>query len=110
LEGIAEPGAICLSEDAYRQVKGRLDLAVTDLGLTSLKNIAEPVRGLFVAGRHARAGEARDGGQTARTEKALVSGAGRRRARRTPRPRGRYGVFRPRESNRARRLESVISR
>ena len=32
LEGIAEPGAICLSEDAYRQVKGRLDLAVSDLG------------------------------------------------------------------------------
>ena len=30
LEGIAEPGAICLSEDAYRQVKGRLDLAVSD--------------------------------------------------------------------------------
>src|SRR6202453_3128616 len=44
LEGIAAPGAICLSEDAYRQVKGRLDLAVTDLGLTQLKNIAEPVR------------------------------------------------------------------
>ena len=44
LEGIAEPGAICLSEDAYRQVKGRLDLAVTDLGPTALKNIAEPVR------------------------------------------------------------------
>src|SRR5471032_2553944 len=44
LEGVAEPGAICLSEDAYRQVKGRLDLAVTDLGLTQLKNIAEPVR------------------------------------------------------------------
>ena len=44
LEGIANPGAICLSEDAYRQVKGRLDLAVTDLGPTQLKNIAEPVR------------------------------------------------------------------
>ena len=44
LEGIAKPGAICLSEDAYRQVKGRLDLAVTDLGQTQLKNIAEPIR------------------------------------------------------------------
>jgi adenylate cyclase len=44
LESICEPGAICLSEDAYRQVKGRLDLAVADLGLTQLKNIAEPVR------------------------------------------------------------------
>jgi adenylate cyclase len=44
LEGIAAPGAICLSEQAYWQVKGRLDLAVTDLGPTQLKNIADPVR------------------------------------------------------------------
>src|SRR4029077_3965051 len=44
LEGICAPGAICLSEDAYRQVKGRLDLAVTDLAKPQLKNFAEPVR------------------------------------------------------------------
>ena len=44
LEGMAKPGAICLSEDAYRQVRARLDLAVSDLGQTPLKNIAEPVR------------------------------------------------------------------
>jgi adenylate cyclase len=44
LEGIAKPSAICLSEDAYRHVKGRLDLAVRDLGPTQLKNIAEPIR------------------------------------------------------------------
>jgi TolB-like protein/class 3 adenylate cyclase len=44
LEGIATPGAICLSEDAYRQVKGRLDLVVIDLGPTQLKNIAEAIR------------------------------------------------------------------
>ena len=44
LEGIAKPGAICLSEDAYRQVKARLDLAVSDLGATQLKNIADPIR------------------------------------------------------------------
>jgi adenylate cyclase len=44
LEGICEPGCVCLSEDAYRQVKGRLDLAVTDLGPTQLKNIADPIR------------------------------------------------------------------
>jgi class 3 adenylate cyclase/TolB-like protein len=44
LEGIARPGTICLSEDAYRQVKQRLDLKVSDLGPTTLKNIAEPVR------------------------------------------------------------------
>jgi TolB-like protein/class 3 adenylate cyclase len=46
IEGICAPGAICLSEDAYRQVKGRLDLAVSDLGPTQLKNIAEPI-GLY---------------------------------------------------------------
>ena len=44
LEGIAKPGAICLSEQAYWQVKGRLDLGVTDLGPTQLKNIADPIR------------------------------------------------------------------
>jgi adenylate cyclase len=43
LEGVAKPGAICLSEDAYRQVKQRLDLKVSDLGATQLKNIREPV-------------------------------------------------------------------
>ena len=44
LEGIAKPGAICLSEDAYRQVKGRLEMEVRDLGAIRLKNIAEPLR------------------------------------------------------------------
>ena len=44
LEGVSKPGAICLSEDAYRQVRARLDLAVSDLGETKLKNIAEPIR------------------------------------------------------------------
>jgi adenylate cyclase len=44
LEGIAKPRDIRLSEQAYWQVKGRLDLAVTDLGTMQLKNIAEPIR------------------------------------------------------------------
>ncbi len=44
LERVANPGAICLSEQAYWQVKGRLDLAVSDLGPTQLKNIAEQIR------------------------------------------------------------------
>ena len=43
LEGVAKPGSICLSEQAYWQVKARLDLKVTDLGATQLKNIAEPI-------------------------------------------------------------------
>src|ERR1700746_1684200 len=44
LEGIAKPNSICLSEDAYRQVRARLDLTVNDLGATRLKNIVEPMR------------------------------------------------------------------
>jgi adenylate cyclase len=44
LQGVAEAGAICLSEDAYRRVKARLDLQVADLGETQLKNIADPIR------------------------------------------------------------------
>jgi TolB-like protein/class 3 adenylate cyclase len=44
LEGVCEPGGVCLSEQAYWQVKGRLDLAAIDLGPTQLKNIAEPIR------------------------------------------------------------------
>src|ERR1700693_1580373 len=44
LEGIAKPGAICLSEDAYPQVRGRLGLEVIDLGQTELKNIERSIR------------------------------------------------------------------
>ena len=56
LEGIAKPGAICISEDAYRQVKARLDLVVGDLGEQKLKNIAEPIRAYSLeVGKPARA-------------------------------------------------------
>jgi TolB-like protein/class 3 adenylate cyclase len=44
LQAVAKPGAICLSEQAYWQVKSRLDLKVIDLGATQLRNIAEPIR------------------------------------------------------------------
>ncbi len=44
LEGIAKAGQICISEDAYRQVRSRLDLSVTDMGEQSLKNITEPLK------------------------------------------------------------------
>jgi adenylate cyclase len=44
LEGICEPGAICLSEDAYRQAHGRIEAEFVDLGEQELKNIAKPVR------------------------------------------------------------------
>ncbi|MER9331196.1 adenylate/guanylate cyclase domain-containing protein [Mesorhizobium sp. M0488] len=44
LEGICEPGNICLSEQAYWQVKARLDIAINDRGALQLKNIADPIR------------------------------------------------------------------
>lgn len=44
LEGLAEPGGICLSGDVYRQAKGKIEAAFEDIGEQFLKNIAEPVR------------------------------------------------------------------
>ena len=44
VETLASPGTICLSDDAYRQIKGKLALDVIDMGEQQLKNIAEPIR------------------------------------------------------------------
>jgi TolB-like protein/class 3 adenylate cyclase len=44
LEGIAEPGGICISSSAYEQVIGKVAVEFADLGEQSLKNIARPVR------------------------------------------------------------------
>jgi adenylate cyclase len=44
LENIADPGGICLSDDAYRQIRGKVDTAFEDMGRQTLKNIAEPIR------------------------------------------------------------------
>ncbi len=44
LEGIAGPGGVCISDDAYRQIRGKVEIACEDLGPQTLKNIAEPVR------------------------------------------------------------------
>jgi adenylate cyclase len=44
LEGIAEPNGICISEDAFRQVRGKVDAEFADLGEQILKNIARPLR------------------------------------------------------------------
>jgi adenylate cyclase len=44
LEGLAEPGGICLSRTARDQVRDRLDLDLEDLGEIEVKNIARPVR------------------------------------------------------------------
>ncbi len=44
LEGICEPGGVCISGSAYDQVRGRIDACFADLGERTLKNIAQPVR------------------------------------------------------------------
>ncbi len=44
VETLANPGAICLSENAYQQIKGKLALEVSDMGVHQLKNIAQPIR------------------------------------------------------------------
>ena len=44
LQSVAKPGGIYISDDAFRQVKSRLDIKVSDLGPVPLKNIAEPMR------------------------------------------------------------------
>lgn len=44
VETLARPGAICLSDNAYQQIKGKLALDVGDMGEQQLKNIAHPVR------------------------------------------------------------------
>jgi adenylate cyclase len=44
LEGLAEPGGICVSADAYRQVEGKVDVDFDDLGAHRVKNIPEAVR------------------------------------------------------------------
>ena len=57
LEGIAEPGGVCISDDAHRQIRGKIDIAFDDIGEQNLKNIAEPMRAwhLRLAGEAAAA-------------------------------------------------------
>src|SRR5450631_866757 len=50
LEGIAEPGGVCISDDTYRQIRDRVETAFDDKGEIALKNIARPVRVFAIAG------------------------------------------------------------
>jgi len=43
LEGLAEPGGLCVSGGVYDQVKGKVDIELTDMGPRKVKNIAEPI-------------------------------------------------------------------
>jgi TolB-like protein/class 3 adenylate cyclase/Tfp pilus assembly protein PilF len=56
LEGIAEPGGICISSSAYEQVIGKVAIEFTDMGEQSLKNIARPVRAYAVVPEGSGAG------------------------------------------------------
>ena len=49
LEAIAEPGAICVSDKVHQEIRGKVDVFARDIGLQTLKNIAEPVRVFEIA-------------------------------------------------------------
>ncbi len=107
LEGIAKPGAICLSEDAYRQVSGRLDMEVTDLGPTKLKNIEKPIRAYSLeVGNPATAKPAKAVAPSRRSMAALR----RRGGRRADRDRGRRLAFSWRQPRPARRGRTTFHR
>ena len=57
MEQIAEPGGICISSDAFRLARGKVELGFADLGEQQLKNIAEPVRAYRVLMEAEAAGE-----------------------------------------------------
>ena len=73
LEGIAQPGGICISSAAYDQVHKKLSLDVTDLGLQSLKNISEPVRIYRVATKQSVGTAAQTKGTLALPEKPSIA-------------------------------------
>ena len=86
LEGISKPGAICLSEDAYRQVSNRLDMEVADLGLSKLKNIEKPIRAYSLkVGNSAKVKPTKAVAPTRRSDPALDRRADRRGGRRVGR-------------------------
>ena len=63
LEALAEPGTVCISEDAFRQVDGKLGARFDDIGEHAVKNIAKPIRVYSV--RAGRRDEVRSGGAKA---------------------------------------------
>jgi adenylate cyclase len=44
LEGISDAGGVCISDDAYRQIRGKVEIVFDDIGPQALKNIVEPMR------------------------------------------------------------------
>ena len=66
LEGIAEPGGVCVSDDTHRQVRGKVDIAFDDIGEQSLKNISEPMRAWHMRPAFAGASKCPSGSDAAR--------------------------------------------
>src|SRR5271165_5779928 len=56
LEGICEPGCVCLSAAAYEQVRDKLHVTFVDLGEQSLKNIARPMHAYLLKAANGGAG------------------------------------------------------
>jgi TolB-like protein len=65
LEGLADPGGICISGDAHRQVRKTLALTFNDLGLQPVKNIEEPVHAFIVEVLERSTAQAVSGSSTA---------------------------------------------
>jgi adenylate cyclase len=63
---LAEPGGICLSDDTYRQVRGKIEASFEDLGGRHLRNVAEPVRVYRVASDSSGAANAASARKTCR--------------------------------------------
>jgi adenylate cyclase len=60
LEGLAEPGGVCVARNVHSQVKAKLDLEFEDLGEQTVKNIPEPIRVYRLKLDGAAAGQAQD--------------------------------------------------
>ena len=93
LEGIAEPGGICISDDAFRQVRGKIEAEFADIGEQSLKNIARPLRVYRIASVTRRPEQpATVADRTAAPRQAVDRGAALRQYERRPGA----GIFRRR--------------
>jgi len=73
LEGIADPGGICISSSVYDQIAGKLSLGFVDLGERSLKNIARPIR-VYQFDRSGALGGARRSGAARKRAGAIAAG------------------------------------
>mgnify|MGYP001418569734 CR=1 FL=1 len=72
LEGIAEPGGICISGDVYNQVRNRITAEYEDLGPQEVKNVAEPVQAYAVRFKNTT-GVSDKGGASPQTEKPSIA-------------------------------------